>query len=81
MSNNINIKLARQRIEENWKDIGMCQSCGYHGLVIEHNIDDYQIENALKTDGIIELRCLNDNDEDHRGIKFNLNDLEHQYDQ
>ena len=80
MPSNNNVKLVRQRIEENWDDIGACRSCGFHGFFREHEVDDYEIENALKGDGWMELRCLNDNDEGHRGIMFNLNDLDHKYD-
>jgi hypothetical protein len=77
---NVNVKLARQRIEENWDDIGACRSCGFHALLREHNLDDYEIENALNTDGMIELLCQNeDGGSDHRGIRFNLNELEHKY--
>lgn len=78
---NVNIKLARQRIEENWDDIGACRSCGFHAMFREHEVADYEIENALNNDGLMELSCQNeDGGIDHRGIRFNLNELEHKYD-
>lgn len=79
-----NTKLARQRIEENWEDIGACASCGWHALFSEHGVDDSDIEQALSTDGEMELLCQSsDVDDDdrysHRGVRFNLNNLNHKY--
>jgi hypothetical protein len=72
----ITIAQAIKLIEDNWNNIGMCSSCGYHASLHEHGIQDYEIENALKDDGVLELLCQNeDGGSDHRMIKIYLNQL------
>lgn len=66
-------------IEGNWDDIGACDSCGWHDLFSNYDIDNYDIDNALTDGGDMELLCHSDDDENassHRGIRFNLYHLE-----
>lgn len=63
-------------VEKRWSDIGACQSCGYHASFHEYLIDDYDIENAIEhNNGRLELSCLSDGGDDHRGVRISLEEL------
>lgn len=66
---NDKINLAKKRLNERWLHNGACNTCNYHGLLSEYDIDDYDIESAIDDyKGYLELPCLNDNY--HRGVKI-----------
>lgn len=64
---------ARKLLESKWDQEGECASCGWHALLGEHDVEDYDIAEALDGDGFLRLGCLSKNDEDcgsHRGVKI-----------
>ena len=66
------VQQARQRLEAQWDAQGDCGSCGWHGALYEHNVDDDDIREALKT-GWLELNCVSKDADDadtHRGVKI-----------
>lgn len=70
------VKEARKILEDKWDSEGECGSCGWHGALWEHDVLDYEIEDALKNnDGILELYCVSKDDDEnwsHRGIKIDI---------
>lgn len=64
---------ARSMLAAKWDSEGACGSCGWHGLLSEHDVDDCDIADALDGDGILRLGCVTKNDEErwgHRGVKI-----------
>lgn len=69
------IEQAKKRLKELWDSQGDCRSCGWHGALYEHDVTDYDIQDALENNkGILELECVSKNDEEgrssHRGISI-----------
>ena len=69
------IQKARERLEAKWDTEGECGSCGWHGSLYEHGVDDGEIQEALESNsGFLHLGCVNgDYPEDassHRGVKI-----------
>jgi hypothetical protein len=65
----------RKRLEALWDDQGSCGSCGWHGLLYEHDIEDGDLIDAMQNhDGILKLGCVNGDydSSDHRGVKIYL---------
>ena len=59
---------AKKIIEERWSDSGMCQSCGWHGCLYEHNLSDMEIIEEKK---LIILKCISkdaDKPWKHKGV-------------
>ena len=72
---NKKIEQARLILESKWDSEGCCPSCGWHGCLYEHRVDDYDIKEALSNDGILELSCISKDDEysyHHRKIKIDI---------
>jgi len=64
---------ARKTLEAKWGQEGECASCRWHALLYEHDVEDYEIAEALDGDGILRLGCRSKDDEDrwnHRGVKI-----------
>ena len=54
-------------IKREWEKQGMCQSCGYHGLLYEYgDISDIEINEEMNR---IELPCLS-GESGHRGVRI-----------
>lgn len=72
------IERYREKLEKLWDDKGYCRSCGWHACLYEHNVEDWEIQDAIeKNDGILELSCVSKNAFDpssHRVIKIYLGD-------
>lgn len=69
------IKVWRERLESLWNNNGDCGSCGWHGTLYEHEVEDGDIQWAIeKNNGILELGCVSEDDDrgSHRGVKINL---------
>lgn len=72
------INEARQVLEAKWDSEGECASCGWHASLHEHEVGDWEIEQALMDGGILELSCLNSDDDEawqHRGVKIDISKL------
>lgn len=66
------ISKAREILKKNWENEGDCMSCGWHACLYEHDVEDYQISDALADDGILRLTCVSSDADDpgtHRGVK------------
>lgn len=72
----VDVKHYREVLEKLWDSQGDCGSCGWHGCIYEHDIEDWEFEHAIeKNDGVLELSCVSKDDEDsgsHRGVKIYL---------
>ena len=67
------IKDASTRLEQKWIADGDCRSCGFHGSLEDYDVQDADIEHAMKNcEGWLTLTCLNKNAESHRGVKVYL---------
>lgn len=70
------IAAAKAVIEKSWDDSGACRSCGWHGAMYEHQIEDWEIVWALeKNAGILDLGCVakdREGSDSHRGVRINL---------
>lgn len=68
------IDAYRKQIDELWDEQGYCRSCGWHGSVGDHDIEDWEIEWAVEHGGELELPCVNKSGEglDHRGVRIYL---------
>jgi hypothetical protein len=70
------IKAARVILESKWDHEGQCGSCGWHGLLYEHRVDDDDIADAIdKEAGILTLHCVSEDamySLDHRGVRISL---------
>lgn len=67
---------ARELLKQKWDSEGQCGSCGWHAALYEHDVEDYEIAEALDGDGEIHLTCQNDDVGEerfnHRGVKIVL---------
>jgi len=72
------INHAREILQQKLNQEGQCPSCGWHALLSEHNVNDFEIIYALDhNNGILELFCENKDDEyssHHRLLKINVKD-------
>lgn len=69
------IAAARARLVERWDAQGECGSCGFHGALSEHFVDDSDLEYALDHDGgVLRMLCLSDEAEEggHRGVRIGV---------
>ena len=56
-----------------WDTHGACRSCGWHGLIYEHDPDMPDDEDYRR--GYVDFHCVSDDDEDadmHRGVRIPL---------
>lgn len=73
MSTPEQIAAAWQRLRDKWGAEGACNSCGWHGLLYEHYVEDDDIAEALDSDGILRLSCVSKYTDDpsmHRGVRI-----------
>ncbi len=69
------IQAARELLQQKWMREGECGSCGWHALLSEHDVEDFEIEEALDGSGILEISCVSRDDDEswgHRGVKIDL---------
>lgn len=71
--NDAEIRAAWSRLEERWPSDGSCNYRSFHGSLEEYDVQDLDIEPALRGDGWLHLACRNrreDDIDDHRGVKI-----------
>lgn len=69
------VDAARLVLKNKWDSMGSCGSCGWHGLLYEHNVEDSDIAYAIDNDaGMLWLPCVTKDDDNagHRGISIFL---------
>ena len=58
-------------VRSEWGAQGWCRSCGWHSNVEEHDLSHLELK-----DGRIELPCLADDGDDHRGVRIYVENTE-----